>query len=240
MSAPVVHAEHKRRLIWRVLVWPFRRFRWLWIPGLYVALCWLFIAAATPSPGPVKLPPAPQGEYRVWVLGYGYHTAIFIEQPPGWKLGPLGKEAARFVEFAWGDRGWFYDSDMSHLSGANAILIPSRTVFYVAGYDKPPAEAWPGLPLAERAFNGEELRVLAHTLEQCCLRTPQGDRVEPLPISPEYAGRFYPSREFYIGWHSCNHWTIEQLRKSGQNVSELGVITQRQAFARLGGWKPLR
>ena len=207
---------------------------------MYVALCWLFISAATPSPGPVKLPPAPQGEYRVWVLGYGYNTAIYIEQPQGWKLGPQGKEAARFVEFAWGDRGWFYDSDMSHLSGANAILIPSRTVFYVAGYDKPPAEAWPGLPLAERAFNGEELRVLAHTLEQCCLRTPQGDRVEPLPISPEYAGRFYPSREFYIGWHSCNHWTIEQLRKSGQNVSELGVITQRQAFARLGGWKPLR
>lgn len=240
MSAPVVHAEHKRRLIWRVLAWPFRRFHWLWIPGSYVALCWLFIAAATPSPGPVKLPPAPTGEYRVWVLGYGYHTAIFIEQPPGWKLGPPGKEAARFVEFAWGDRGWFYDSDMSHLSGANAILIPSRTVFYVAGYDKPPAEAWPGLPLVERAFKGEELRVLVHTLEQCCLRTPQGDRVEPLPISPEYAGRFYPSREFYIGWHSCNHWTIEQLRKSGQNVSELGVITQSQAFARLGGWKPLR
>jgi hypothetical protein len=240
MSAPVIHAAPQRRLIWRVLAWPFRRFRWLWLPGLYVALCWLFMAAATPAPGLVNLPDVPKGLHRVWVLGYGYHTAIYIEQPVGWKLGPPGKEAARFVEFAWGDRGWFYDSDMSHLSGANALLLPSRTVYYVAGYDKPPAEAWPGLPLVERAFSGEELHALAHTLEQACLRTPKGERVEALPISPEYDGRFYSSREFYIGWHSCNHWTIEQLRKSGQDVSELAVFTQNQAFARLDGWKVVR
>lgn len=237
MSAPVIHAAPKRRLVWRVLAWPFRRFRWLWIPALYVALCWLFIAAATPAPGTVRLPHAPKGDYRVWVLGYGYHTAIYLEQPPGWNLGPPGKEAAPFVEFGWGDRGWFYDSDMSWLSGANAVLIPSRTVFYVAGYDKPPAQAWPGMQLVERKFSGAELHALAQTLEQSCLRTRQGERVAPLPLSPEYDGRFYPSREFYIGWHSCNHWTMEQLRKSGQDVSELGVFTQSQAFARLEAWK---
>ena len=240
MSAPVIHAAPKRRLVWRVLAWPFRRFRWLWIPALYAALCWLFIAAVTPAPGPVKLPPVPAGEYRVWVLGYGYHTAIYIEQPRGWRLGPPGKEAAPFVEFGWGDRGWYYESDMSWLSGANAVLVPSRTVFYVAGYDKEPAQAWPGLPLVERKFSGQELHALACTLEQCCLRTLQGERVEPLPTSPEYEGRFYESREFYIGWHSCNHWTIEQLRKSGQDVNELGVITQNQAFARLENWKTIR
>src|SRR5262245_49186614 len=146
MSAPAVEQPRQNKA-WAVVSWPFRRFRWLWIPALYVGLCWLVIEALTPAPGSVNLPPIAQGLHRVWVLGYGYHTSIYMEQPEGWKLGPPGNEAARFVEFGWGDRGWYYDSDMSYLSGANALLIPSKSVYYVAGYDKPPAEAWPGLPL---------------------------------------------------------------------------------------------
>ena len=240
MSAPATLSHVTPGLARRALTWPLRRFRWLWLPLMYPALCWLFIEAATPAPGPVVPPPEVAGRYRVWVLGYGYHTAIFMEQPRSWKLGPPGREAAPFVEFAWGDRGWFYDSTMSCLSGANAILLPSRSVYYVAGYDEPPARAWPGLPLLEREFSVQELRALAMVLERSVLRTTQGARVEALPPSPEYDGRFFPGREYYIGWNSCNHWTIATLEQAGQEVSALGVVTQDQALSRLKSWRTVK
>lgn len=222
--------------LWRAIFWPFRRWRWLSIAPTYFAFCWLFIAAATPTPGRVNLPELPSGTHRVWVVGYGYHTAIFIQQPAGWKLGPPGFEEAPFVEFGWGDKGWFMDSDMSVPSGLNALFAPSKSVYYVAGYDKPPHEAWPGLPLRWRDFSADELSSLAHSLEQSALRSSDGSRPEAYAQTSDYAGRFYPGREYYICWHSCNHWTIETLRRAGQRVSELGVVTQDQAFSRLTGW----
>lgn len=240
MSAPASPSRATPGLARRALTWPLRRYRWLWLPWVYPLLCWLFMEVATPAPGVIAPLPEPVGRHRVWVLGYGYHTAIFLEQPRGWRLGPPGREAAPFVEFAWGDRGWFYDSDMSWLGGANAILLPSRSVYYVAGYDEPPARAWPGLPLLEREFNETELLALALVLERSVLRTPEGARVEALPPSPEYDGRFYPGRPYYIGWNSCNHWTIAALEQAGQEVSALGVVTQEQALSRLKQWRTVR
>ena len=78
------------------------------MPPLLLALVgWpLLLAALVPEGRPplAPLPPPPPGSYTVLVVDWGLHTAIVVEQPPGWRLGPPGTETAPFVEVAWGDR----------------------------------------------------------------------------------------------------------------------------------------
>ncbi len=58
---------------------------------------------------PLSLPPC--AAYRVFVVDWGYHTAIIAEQPSGWALGPPGEERAPFLESAWGDRRFYLESN---------------------------------------------------------------------------------------------------------------------------------
>ena len=53
--------------------------------------------------GNVCVPEVPAGQYRVLVADWGYHTAIILEQPRGWSMGPIGEERAPFLEYAWGE-----------------------------------------------------------------------------------------------------------------------------------------
>ena len=47
---------------------------------------------------PEMLPNVPDGTYRVYVVDWGYHTAIVAPQPAGWMLGPPGEEQAPLLE----------------------------------------------------------------------------------------------------------------------------------------------
>jgi hypothetical protein len=70
--------------------------------------------------------PVPTGRYRVFVADWGYHTSIVVEQPRGWRLGPAGEETAPFVEYAWGDRRFYYASDFRPPSRTCGACLTTR------------------------------------------------------------------------------------------------------------------
>jgi len=225
-----------RRRIWR------RIGRWLL--GALAALLilpWAWIRLFQPEPGPVLLPAIADGQTaRVFVFAYDRHTSLIVEQLPGWRLGPPGQETAPFVEFGWGDRVWYMEERRNVLTFLNAAFLPTATVAYTAGYEGPPDEIFEVGQVAVRRFDAAELRALLQTLEGAIVRQADGKRAEPFAPTATYPGQFYPGREYYIFWHSCNHWTVEVLRKSGQPVSERFVYTADQALGRLEGWERLR
>src|SRR5918912_1413995 len=87
----------------------------------------VYMAVATPPPGPVRLPATDdeRARYRVYVGDWGYHTSIVVEQPRGWRLGPLGREDAPFVEYAWGDRRFYMESNFWPHAVFAAAFLPT-------------------------------------------------------------------------------------------------------------------
>ena len=199
----------------------------------------LFMAVATP-PRPDIPPPdiTGPGPFRVYVADWGYHTSIIVEQPPGLRLGPPGEEDAPYVEYAWGDRRFYMESNYWPHSVFATLLLPTASVAYLDGRPAPPEASGGARVVLVREVSVGELRALVAELERSMLRGAGGDRPPPYPPARGYAGRFYPGHGYYIFWSDCNAWTVARLRAAGLAGSPAGVVFSGQVAGRLRGFRP--
>jgi hypothetical protein len=191
----------------------------------------------------LPLPPPPAGPYRVLVVDWGLHTAIVVQQPPGWRLGPPGAEAAPFLEVAWGDRRYYAEGQRRLDVLAAALLLPTESVLFLAPHPDPPRlqGAWRVL---ERQVDAPTLHRLLSGLESSLHRGTDGRRPQPLapPQRPSLASpaHFFPARGSYLWHRNCNWWIVRHLGDAGLARPALGVLLPLQVPWRLIGFEPLR
>jgi hypothetical protein len=200
------------------------------------------VLLTTPQPGAVTLSPLLKEKirYTVCVITYGYHSAIVVEQPRGWQLGPPGNQNARFVEYGWGDRRFYGSEDHSMGVILPALFWGTSSVVYIDGGDTPPTQTHAFRSVYERSVTPDQLRQLVTVLEQAIVRTPEGGRSDPLPARTGVNGRFYLAREQYIFWSDCNRWTVERLHRVGLATGGFGVLVNTQIAGRLTGFEKRR
>ena len=221
-----------------------RRVRWRAVVGSSVALVLvvtvvfplLYAVVMPEARGPVStMPPLPNGSYRMYVVDWGYHTAIVLPQPPGWALGPPGKERAAFLEFAWGDKRFYMESDYRPWAVFATLVLPTASVLYLDGRAGP-ASFVGARAVYSRSIDGETLHALLGELESEIQHGAGGERLGPYAGHEGYAGRFYPAYGRYLWTRDCNWWTVERLRAVGAAGSSMGVVFSGQVFGRLSNF----
>jgi hypothetical protein len=186
----------------------------------------------------VRLAEPPAGRYTVLVADWGHHTAIVVQQPPGWRLGPPGAEAAPFLEVAWGDRRYFHGGERSPQAVIAALFLPTDSVLFLAGHSDPPRLAGT-VAVWERQVEAPTLRALLGALERSLQRGGDGERLAPLPPRPGQRGRFFPAHAAYLWSRNCNWWTVQRLREAGLASAPTGVVVAAQVPGRLRGFRPV-
>jgi len=178
------------------------------------------------------LPPAKGTAFRIYVADWGYHAAIVVEQPRGWRFGPPGEETAQFLEYAWGDKRFYFDSNYWPQSLFATLFLPTASVLYLDGRPDPP-QLGGARAVYERTVDSVTVRTLLTELERSIRRTRDGRRVEPYAPARGYAGRFYPAFGSYLWTRNCNWWTVERLLDAGLASSSTGVVFTIQVPGRL-------
>ncbi len=201
----------------------------LLFPPLYV----LFVPEQRGADLALPLPPT--GTYRVFVADLGYHTAIIVEQPRGLRLGPPGEEAAPFLEYAWGDRRFYLQSDFRPHALFATLVLPTESVLYIDGRDAPP-HAGTMRNILERTVDAMTLHRLLTELERSARRNRSGARQSPFAPAPGYRGRFYPAHGAYLWTRDCNWWTVARLAEAGLAGAPAAVFITRQVPGRLRGF----
>ena len=198
----------------------------------------LLHAAVVPEPRAplVRLPQPPAGRYTVLVVDWGHHTAIVVQQPPGWRLGPPGAEAAPFLEFAWGDRRYFHGGERGPQALVAALFLPTDSVLFLAGHPDPPRLAGT-VAVWERQVEAPTLRALLTALERSARRDRDGERLPALPRRPGQGGRFVPAHGTYLWTRNCNGWTVGRLQEAGLATGATGVLVAAQVPGRLRGFR---
>jgi Protein of unknown function (DUF2459) len=187
-------------------------------------------------PAIAPFPPPPPGRYRVFVADWGYHTSIVVEQPRGWRLGPAGEETAPFVEYAWGDRRFYYASDFRPHALFATLFLPTATVMYLDGRPDPP-QLGGARTVVARTVDAATLGTLLGELERSIRHTAAGRRAPPYVPAPGYLGRFYPAHGVYLWARDCNWWTVARLHTMGLAGRAAGVVFSGQVAGRLRGFR---
>jgi hypothetical protein len=198
-----------------------------------------FLADALPDAVSVQLAPTKSGRsYELYVVRWGYHTSIIIEQPPEWALGPPQREHARFLEYAWGDRRFFMESRYGAIF--QTIFLPTEAVGYLDTMEDSPVKSRIAKEVYERRVNEDELRRLISVLEASFLRNGRSGRAAPFAVVEGYPGRFYPAPGDYLWSSDCNRWTASRLRIARLARSDRGVIFASQVGERLSGFQRVK
>jgi hypothetical protein len=185
---------------------------------------------------PLAMPEPSSEQYRVFVADWGYHTSIIVEQPRGWMVGPPGKERAPFLEYSWGDRLFYMQSDYRPHALFATLVLPTATVAYLDASSDPPSFAGARAVYA-RTIDATTLHTLFIELERTFKRASDGTRLAPYPIVSGYDGRFYPAYGQYFWTRDCNWWTVTRLGAAHLAGAATGTLFSGQVAGRLRGFQ---
>ncbi len=180
-----------------------------------LALALLCGACAAPPRAPSAPEDAAGG--TVYLVAHGWHAGIVVRRadiPPG--VWPEREDfpEAEYLEVGWGEREG-YMGPITLLSVVKAVLWPGRSVLHVAGFRGPVREFFARRgEILEFELPPERIEALSRHIARSFARDGLG-RARRLGPGLYGQGSFYPSRERYHLFNTCNVWTARALRAAG-------------------------
>ncbi|MFO8024910.1 MAG: DUF2459 domain-containing protein [Pseudomonadota bacterium] len=185
---------------------------------------WLGACAAPPE----GLFPPGEGEpvIPIYLVSHGWHAGIVIEReaiPAGLLPEQADFPDARYLEIGWGDRDYYtrWDSHRGHLLKAG--LWPTSSVLHLVGFSEPVTDYFPHSEIIYLELSRDGFARMCRYLDARFAR----DNGSATALQPGLYGesRFYPSRDTYHLFNTCNVWTARALRAAGCPVTPAFNIT---------------
>jgi uncharacterized protein (TIGR02117 family) len=175
--------------------------------------------------------------YTVYLVAHESHTGIALSRadiPAG--LWPESRDfpRAEFLEVGWGARDYYMGRDDGFWGTLKAAL-GTQSVLHVAGLPRKPGEYFGGSEVIEIPVAPDSLARMVRAISDAYDR--DGAAVAA-PLGPGLYGdsRFYPARERFSLFNTCNVWTARVLRSGGLPVEDAitkeGLMSQVRELAR--------
>ena len=137
-----------------------------------------------------------------------------------------------YVEFGWGDRDYYTSADPSVFQALAAGLSPTPSVLHLIGMPVPPQRFYVevevlAIPVSEAMLD----RLIAHIDAE--FDRQDGQTATPLPSALMRGAFFYPAKDDFHLFNTCNTWVARTLAQAGVDISPRGVITADDLMARL-------
>jgi uncharacterized protein (TIGR02117 family) len=181
----------------------------------------LLAACAAPHVSPAPTPES-SPSVAIHLVAHEWHTGIAIrraEIPPG--LWPETRDfpRAEYLEVGWGDREFYQKPDPGLWITLRAALLPTPSVLQVVGFPGPVAGYFRGSEVIELALPGDGFERLIRYIHDAHDR---GGAPAAAPLGPSLygEGRFYPARETFHLFRTCNVWTARALRAAGLPIRD--------------------
>jgi uncharacterized protein (TIGR02117 family) len=178
--------------------------------------------------GPPPDETAPRAADRViQVVSHGWHTGLVVARadiPDGLWPERADFPAAEYLEVGWGDRDFYMTPDNSLWLALKAALWSNASVLHVAGFHGPVDAYFPAAEIVELRLTAEALERLVRYIDESFARAGKR-RAQPLGPGLYGDSRFYPSRERFHLFNTCNVWTARGLAAAGLPVHPQLALT---------------
>jgi len=198
-----------------------------------------FGACAAPPPNPVEAKSSGPA-VAVYLVAHDMHSGIAVRRadiPAG--LWPESRDfpQAEYLEVGWGDRDYYMGRDQGFWGTLRAALgSDNPSVLHVAGLRGPLTENFPASEIIEARLSRDGFERLVRYIHDAYDRA---GAPAAAPLGPGLYGdsRFYPARETFNLFRTCNVWTARGLRGAGlpveDSITKDGLMSQARKIGRV-------
>jgi uncharacterized protein (TIGR02117 family) len=178
------------------------------------------------------------GEKTVYVVGHGWHTGVVLPvkeiSPEIW---PEVEDyrTLDYVEFGWGDEGFYRAEKITPSLVAKAALLPTPSVMHVAGFPGTVLSFYDASDVIEVRLDDDEFDGLCRFISNSFARDSAGQS-ESLGAGLYGASKFYRAEGKYYLPKTCNIWTAKALRAAGRPVSTPTSLTAESVLRQSRGF----
>ena len=189
----------------------------------------LALAACSGKPYAVKLDKqeAAPGPNRLYIVNHGWHTGVAILAADIVDDLPSLKERfgdAAYLEFGWGDEGFYQAKEVSSGLALRAIFWPTDTVMHVVSVPKTPPLYFTNSETLLVCLTEQAYRSLIEFVKRSFYRDASGSFVER-SYGTYGNSQFYQAVGQYYMMNTCNTWTAKGLQSAGVNISAAFKLT---------------
>ena len=163
----------------------------------------------------------------VYVVSHGWHTGFIIPADDMHKQVPELKvrfPTALYIEFGWGDKGFYQASEITTCLTLRAIFWPTDSIIHAVALTENPVTYFSGSQVEKICLNKENYRSLLLFIENSFFKSRTR---EVLPLKKGIYGnsQFYKAEGDYYLMNTCNKWTAKGLYSAGLDISTTFKLT---------------
>ena len=158
----------------------------------------------------------------IFLIAHEQHTGIAVPRadiPAG--LWPEVRDFPRadYLEVGWGERDYYFGRDQGAWGTLEAGLWPTPSVLHVVGIRGPPARNFPQSEIIALQVSRAGFARLIRYIDDAYERSVAG-AVDSIGPGLYGDSRFYPGRESFHLFRTCNVWTAHGLRTAGLSIHD--------------------
>ncbi|MBL4941807.1 MAG: DUF2459 domain-containing protein [Colwellia sp.] len=162
-----------------------------------------------------------QSHKTIYLVNHGWHAGIVLHQSdmldsdwPAIENFPK----AQYLEIGWGDSS-FYQSADPHLGLIlKAALLPTDSILHLVGFDDAVASYFPNSEIISITLTTSSFTQLSRTIATS-FALNETAQVKSLGVGLYGNSHFYPSKERYHLFNTCNVWVAKALHSAGLPIT---------------------
>lgn len=167
------------------------------------------------------------GSHEVFVVSHGWHTGFIVPARVIQMEIPKLKNRfskSQFIEFGWGDRGFYQAQEITSGLTIRAIFWPTESVIHAVSVPYDPHKYFSTSEIEKIYLSSSELVSLLDFIVNSFYKDGKGEVVE-LKKGIYGDSQFYKGVGDYYLMNTCNKWTAKGLQSVGMSISPTFKLT---------------
>lgn len=163
----------------------------------------------------------------IYVVNHGWHTGFVVPAKKIQKNRPNLKKrfaAAHYIEFGWGDSGFYQANEITLELILRALLWPTESVVHAVEVPNTVFDYFKSSDVAKLCLNEAQYSSLIKFISNSFYKNENNKSV-PLGKGIYGNSQFYQAEGDYYLFNTCNKWTAKGLKSIGMDISPVFKLT---------------
>jgi uncharacterized protein (TIGR02117 family) len=169
------------------------------------------------------------GSNEIYVISHGWHTGFAIPADKIGKYLPTVQKRfnkASFIEFGWGDKGFYQAKKITIGLTIQAIFWPTESVVHAVSVPNEVVDYFQNSQVVKICLSTASMNALMQYISNSFYRNKKG-QIKKLQNGIYGDSQFYKGIGDYYLMNTCNKWTAKGLKSAGLNLSPTFKLTAK-------------